>query len=60
MAGLIVIFIFVVLLAVPGFYLITRKVFPKKSKRSVMWITLILTTLLVVALAWGLAVNLPA
>lgn len=51
MVGLVIIFIFVVLIAVPGFYMITRKVFPKNSKRSAMWITILLTALLVAALA---------
>ena len=51
MEGLIVIFFFVILMAVPGFYLITRKVFPKMSKRTAAWITSGLTLLLVIALA---------
>ncbi|MBR4592307.1 MAG: hypothetical protein IKO35_03780 [Elusimicrobiaceae bacterium] len=51
MAGLIVIFIFVILMAMPGFYIITRKMFPKHSKRSAAWITGILTALLTTALA---------
>ena len=51
MAGLIVIFIFVILMAVPGFYIITRKLFPKMSKRRVNWITLVLTLLLVLVLS---------
>ena len=60
MAGLIVIFIFVVLMAVPGFYLITRKVFPKNSKRSAAWMTVILTALLVAALGMITLGNWPA
>ncbi len=60
MVGLIIIFTFVVLLAVPGFYIITRKVFPKGSKRSAMWISLVLTVLLVAVLAWGMLGKLPA
>lgn len=43
MLSLITIFLFVVLLAVPGFYIITRKVFPKRSKKSSMWISILLT-----------------
>ncbi len=52
MIGLVAIFIFAVLIAVPGFYIITRKVFPKNSKRSAVWTTVILTALLVMALAY--------
>ncbi len=59
MAGLMVIFIFVILMAVPGFYIITRKLFPKNSKRSALWITILLTALLVAVLAWGTLTNLP-
>ncbi len=59
MVGLIVIFVFVVLIAVPGFYIITRKMFPKSSKRSTLWITILLTALLVAVLAWGTLTNLP-
>ncbi|OUO57031.1 hypothetical protein [Candidatus Avelusimicrobium gallicola] len=51
MMGIITILIFVVLLAVPGFYIITRKVFPKGSKKSAMWISILLTILLVGILA---------
>ena len=47
MIGLLVILIFVVLLALPGFYWITRSMFPKKSKRSVMNLSIGLTALLV-------------
>jgi hypothetical protein len=54
MFGLIGIFIFVVLLAFPGFYIITRKVFPKSSKRSSVWISAGLTLLLVAGLLWGI------
>lgn len=51
MLGLITILIFVVLLAIPGFYIITRKVFPRGSKKSAMWISILLTILLVAILA---------
>ncbi len=51
MTGLFVIFLFVVLMAVPGFYIITRKMFPKMSKRTAGWITCLLTVLLVAALS---------
>ena len=51
MTGLFVIFLSVVLMAVPGFYIITRKMFPKMSKRTAGWITCLLTVLLVAALS---------
>ncbi|MCQ2410842.1 MAG: hypothetical protein MJ053_05090 [Elusimicrobiaceae bacterium] len=60
MVGLIAIFIFVILMAVPGFYIITRKIFPKNSKHSAMWTTIILTGLLVAVLAWLTLANPPA
>jgi len=50
MTGLIFIFVFVVLLAVPGFYIITRKVFPKGNKKTARLISYILTALLVIIL----------
>ena len=50
MAGLITIFVFVVLLAVPGFYIITRKVFPNMSKKNASWLTGIVTALFVALL----------
>ncbi len=51
MIGIFSILIFVVLLAFPGFYIITRKIFPKKSKRSATWISVLLTALLIGILA---------
>ncbi|MBR4682844.1 MAG: hypothetical protein IKP06_06050 [Elusimicrobiaceae bacterium] len=60
MAGLILIFIFVILMAIPGFYIITRKLFPKNSKRSAVWISIVLTAILVALLALGTLGNLPA
>ena len=59
MTGLIVIFIFVILMAVPGFYIITRKMFPKNSKRSAIWITIGLTILLLVGLSAATLGNWP-
>ena len=47
MGGLIAILIFVVLLSLPGFYIITRSVFPRGSKKKAAWISIILTVLLV-------------
>ena len=55
MMGLITILFFVVLLAVPGFYIITRKVFPCGSKKSAMWVSILLTVVLVAILALALA-----
>ena len=60
MAGLILIFVFVILMAIPGFYIITRKLFPKNSKRSAVWISIVLTAILIVLLALGTLGNLPA
>lgn len=54
MMGLITILFFVVLLAVPGFYIITRKVFPRGSKKSAMWVSILLTVVLVVILVLAL------
>ncbi|MBE6421554.1 MAG: hypothetical protein E7027_05450 [Elusimicrobium sp.] len=51
MAGIFSILIFVILLAFPGFYIITRKIFPKRSKRSAAWISALLTALLIGILA---------
>lgn len=47
MMSIITILVFVVLLAVPGFYIITRKLFPKGNKKSAMWLSVLLTALLV-------------
>lgn len=47
MMSIIAILLFVVLLAVPGFYIITRKVFPRGSKKSAMMLAFLLTALLV-------------
>ncbi len=47
MMSIITILVFVVLLAVPGFYIITRKLFPKGSKKSAIWLSVLLTALLV-------------
>ena len=50
MAGLITIFVFVILLALPGFYIITRKIFPNMSKKNASWLTVIVSVLFVAAL----------
>ena len=54
MVGLLSILVFVVLLAVPGFYIITRKIFPKSSKRSSVWVSAGLTVILVAVLLLGM------
>ena len=60
MTGLILILIFVVLMAVPGFYIILRKLFPKQSKRMAMWLSVGITVALVVILIWKTSGTLPA
>ena len=51
MTGLILIFLFVILLAVPGFYIITRALFNKASKKSARLVSYLLTALLTTVLA---------
>lgn len=58
MTGPFLIFLFVILLAIPGFYVITRAIFPKHSKRSARIISYILTGLLVAILAAVMFTNL--
>ncbi len=58
MTGIFLIFLFVILLAVPGFYVITRALFPKHSKRSARIISYVLTALLVAILAAIMFTNL--
>ncbi len=60
MTGLILILIFVVLMAIPGFYIILRKLFPKRSKRSAMWLSIGITIVLVAILIWKTWGTLPA
>ena len=50
MTGLIFILLFVILLAIPGFYLLLRGLFPKQSKRASRLWACVLTTLLVIGL----------
>ena len=50
MAGMILILIFVLLLAFPGFYIITHSIFPRGSKKMAAYIALGLTVLLVLIL----------
>lgn len=47
MLSLISILVFVILLSVPGFYIITRKMFPQQSKKSAGWVSAVLTVILV-------------
>ena len=58
MTGLILIFLFVILLAVPGFYIITRAVWPKGSKKTARLVSYLLTALLATILAVALFSNL--
>ncbi len=51
MTGIILIFLFVILLAIPGFYIITRAVWPKGSKKTARWVSYLLTVLLAAILA---------
>lgn len=50
MISIISILVFAALLAVPGFYLIMRKLYPRRSKKSAGWISAILTVILLVIL----------
>ena len=56
--GLFFIFLFVILLAVPGFYVITRAIFPQRSKRAARLTAYLLTALLVTIIAIGLLAKL--
>ena len=50
MAGMILILIFTALLAMPVFYIITRRVFPRVRKKTALYISILLTVLLVFVL----------
>ena len=50
MTGLVLIFLFVILLAIPGFYVLLHGLFPKQSKRTTMLWAYGLTALLVIGL----------
>ena len=58
MTGLVLIFLFVILLAVPGFYIITRAIWPKGSKKTARMASYLLTVLLAAILAAFLFTNL--
>lgn len=60
MIGLVFIFVFAALVAVPGFYIITRKIFPKMSKRRACAIALVTTAILLVILGLNLLFTTPA
>lgn len=57
MIGLIFVFVFTALVAVPGFYIITRKIFPKMSKRRVCVIAVVLTVILLTILGVNLLIT---
>lgn len=48
--GIVLILLFLILLAFPGFYIITRKVFPQGRKKTAAWLSAGLTALLVMLL----------
>lgn len=48
--GIILILLFLILLAFPGFYIITRKIVPHGRKKTAIWIAAGLTALAVVLL----------
>ena len=50
MISIIAILFFVLLVAFPGFYIITRKIFPHRSKKSTVYLSLIVTGILIVCL----------
>jgi len=50
MGGIILILFFVILLALPGFYIIMHAMFPRGSKKKAMWISILLTALLATGL----------
>lgn len=54
MWGIISILLFTALLAFPGFYIITRKIFPKKSKKMASWVAGITTAVFLFLLTLGM------
>ena len=54
MAGMILILIFVILLAFPGFYIIIHSIFPRGSKKTAASISVLLTVLLVLILFFSM------
>lgn len=55
MADVIIILLFVVLLAFPGFYLITRQIFKGGSRKAAFWLSGLVTAALVGVLALVMA-----
>lgn len=51
MGGVILILVFAALVGFPGFYIITRKVFKGDSRKSALWLSLLVTALFVGVLA---------
>lgn len=51
MGSIILILFFVVLVAFPGIYIITRKVFKRGSRRAALWLSGLVTALLVAVMA---------
>lgn len=51
MGGVILILVFAALVEFPGFYIITRKVFKGGSRKSALWLSLLVTALFVGVLA---------
>lgn len=51
MGGVILILVFAALVGFPGFYIITRKVFKGGSRKSALWLSLLVTVLFVGVLA---------
>ena len=54
MSGMILILVFVMLLAFPGFYIIIHSMFPRGSKRTAAYISMLLTLLLVFVLLFSM------
>lgn len=50
MLGIIFLLVLMVLIAFPGFFIITRKMFPRGPKKTAAWISAGLTTILVLIL----------
>ena len=51
MGAVILILVFAALVGFPGFYIITRKVFKGGSRKAALWLSALVTLLLVVVLA---------
>ncbi len=51
MGGILLILFFVILIAFPGVYIITRKVFARGDRKTALWMAGLVTLLLVVILS---------